>query len=113
MTQSEPEDNIRHAFELARRVAEDPESYPRRFVVVPLDPEILKGVLSDERIRMLHVIRESGPFESVKALASALERDQSRVSRDLKQLVEAGLVSTARAGKSKKVSASDREILLA
>lgn len=108
-----PEDHIRHAFELARRVAEEPEQFPEHFVVVPLDPDVLKSVLSEERIRMLHAIREDGPFESVNELAGFLERDQSRVSRDLRTLVEAGLVITERVGKAKRVTASDREILLA
>lgn len=107
------EDHIRHAFDLARRVAEHPESYPEHFVVVPLDPDILKGIFSEERIRMLYAIREEGPFESVNELASFLDRDQSRVSRDLRMLVDAGLVLTERVGKSKRVLASDREILLA
>ncbi len=113
MTDPTPEDHIRHAFELAREIARDPDAYPRRFVVVPLDPSILKGILSDERVRMLRTIREAGPFESVNALAAALGRDQSRVSRDLRRLVDAGLVLTERHGKAKRVLASDREILLA
>lgn len=108
-----PEDHIHHAFELARRIAARPEGFPEHFVVVPLDPEILKSVLSEERIRMLHAIREDGPFESINDLAAFLGRDQSRVSRDVRTLVDAGLVITERAGKAKRVTASDREILLA
>lgn len=108
-----PEDHIRHSFELARRIARRPDHYPEHFVVVPLDPGILKRVLSEERIRMLHAIREEGPFESINDLAAFLERDQSRVSRDLRTLVDTGLVITERVGKAKRVLASDREILLA
>lgn len=108
-----PEAHIRHTFELARRIAEKPGNFPEHFVVVPLDPDILKSVLSEERIRMLHAIREDGPFESINDLAAFLERDQSRVSRDLRTLVDAGLVITERVGKAKRVAASDREILLA
>lgn len=108
-----PEDHIRGAFDLARRVAEHPEEYPKHFVVVPLDPDILKEVLSEERLRMLRAVREEGPFESVNALAARLGRDQSRVSRDLRRLADAGLVVTERTGRAKRVAASDREILLA
>lgn len=48
-----PEDHLRHAFKLARRIVERPENFLEAFVVVPLDPNILKSVLSEERIRML------------------------------------------------------------
>lgn len=109
----EPEDHIHHAFEMARRVVDRPDRYPEAFVVVPMDPEILGSILSEQRIRMLRAIREEGPFESVNELADFLQRDQSRVSRDLKRLVEAGLALTERRGKAKRVAASDREILLA
>lgn len=108
-----PEDHIRGAFDLARRVAEHPEEYPKNFVVVPLDADIMGEVLSGERLRMLRAVREDGPFESVNHLAAHLERDQSRVSRDLARLADAGLVVLQRVGKAKRVAASDREILLA
>lgn len=115
MTPAEPtpEDHIRGAFDVARRVADAPEEYPEHFVVVPLDPDILGEVLSRERLRMLRAVREDGPFESVNDLAAHLDRDQSRVSRDLRRLVDAGLVVTERVGRAKQVAASDREIMLA
>jgi DNA-binding transcriptional ArsR family regulator len=110
---SKTEKHIGHAFEMARQIVREPGRYPDRFVVIPLDPAIIGHVLSNERIRLLQVLREHGSFESVNELAQALDRDQSRVSRDLASLVELGLAHTRRHGKAKRVEADDRDILIA
>ena len=107
------ERNLRKTRELARRVAADPDAFPDDFIAIPLDPEIISRVFSPERVRLLKELREEGPFASVNELAEALGREQSRVSRDLNELMSAGLVETERKGKSKRVSAPDKPILLA
>jgi predicted transcriptional regulator len=88
----------------------DPSAYPERFTVLPLDPEIIYKVFTPERIRLLRVLREEGPFDSVQALANRVGRDESRVSRDLSYMEPSRLVKLKRHGKAKKVSASDKPI---
>jgi predicted transcriptional regulator len=107
------ERNIERAFDLVREVADHPDRFPDQFVAIPLDPETLARLFSKERLRLLRVLRDAGPFESIGALADALERDQTRVSRDLVELVHAGLARIERRGKTKIVKASDRAIVLA
>lgn len=110
---STPEERIELAFELAKDVAAHPDRYPDDFVVLPLEPGELTRLLTDARLRLLCELRDRGPYESVTALAEALDRDQSRVSRDLKALSDMGLVLLERTGKAKRVEATDRLILLA
>lgn len=105
--------NIRRAFALVEDVIAHPEAYPEKFIAIPLDDEVLSRLLSRERLRLLRVLRDEGPFDSVNALAAELGRAQSRVSRDLADLQVAGLVSVERRGKSKRVRATDRPIVLA
>lgn len=107
-----PEENIDQAFDMMRDIIARPEAYPDEFIVLPLDPDIISKVLSPERIRLLHELRAQGPFSSVNELADCLGRDQSRVSRDVADLVEMGLVKSERDGKSKRVSASKKPIWL-
>lgn len=110
---STPEERIELAFELAEEVAAHPERFPDDFIVVPLEPGVFSHVLTDERIRLLRTLRDHGPYESVTALARAVDRDQGRVSRDLHALSEYGLVLLERTGKSKRVQATNRPIILA
>jgi predicted transcriptional regulator len=107
----EVEKNIKRAFELTRRVAAQPDIFPDRFIAIPLDPE-LTSVLSRERIRLLNLLREKGSFDSVNQLAKELGREQSRVSRDLAELVHFGLIEIEREGKSKVIRAQDAPIIL-
>jgi DNA-binding transcriptional ArsR family regulator len=110
---SDTEKHITHAFEMAREIVWKPERYPDRFIVIPLDPSIVGRILSPERLRLLHTLRTRGSFDSINELADVLHRDQSRVSRDLDLLVDAGLARTMRHGKAKRVEADDREVFLA
>lgn len=89
-----------------------PDKYPDDFVVIPLEPGLLSQILSRERIRLLSLLREHGPFKSVGALAKALGRSESRVSRDLMMFEGSGLVVVEREGKSKTVRATELPILL-
>ena len=106
------QENIRRAFQLMRDVAANPDHFPDRFVAIPLDPKMIAGIFTEERIRLLKEIREQGPFHSVGQLASRVHRDETRVSRDLRFLVDAGLASTRRRGKAKEVSGTNRPIVI-
>lgn len=100
------------AFELLEAAVEDPSSYPERFVAFELDEDTLPRILTRQRLRLLRVLRQEGPVESVTRLSERLGRDQGQVSRDLAYLEGWGLVELERDGRSKTVRAPDRPILL-
>lgn len=104
--------NIELAREITRDVAEDPEAFPEEFVVVPLDDEGISQLLTGERARILRTLRDEGPFGSIADLAEALDRDPTRVGRDLDLLESFGLVDLEEHGRSKCVRRSGRAILI-
>ena len=59
--------------------------------IVARTPEDIAKVLTNERIRLLQMIREKKP-ESISELARLLERSQSNVSNDVKYLEGIGLL---------------------
>lgn len=107
------ERNLRRASALARDVIAHPEQYPDRFVAIPLEPDPVASLLSRERLRLLRELRDEGPYDSVGALAKALGREATRVSRDVAVLSAVGLVLVERRGKAKRVRAVNRPIILA
>lgn len=113
MTEDEIEEDLEQAFSLARQLVEDPDAFPNEFVTFHLGDEIVLRILTEERLRLLRLLREEGPFESIADLARALDRDPSRVSRDLKWLSEARLVRLEKHGRSKTVESTGRKIILA
>lgn len=54
-------------------------------------PALLE-VLTPKRYALIEAVKSHGRFDSIEALASALQRDRGAVSRDLKALAEAGLL---------------------
>lgn len=113
MAESDVDRNLERAFELAHEIIERPESFPDEFVAFHLGDEIILKILTKERLKLLRTVRDEGPFESIADLARAVDRDPSRVSRDLTWLVEADLVRLEQHGRSKEVQSTDRKILLA
>jgi predicted transcriptional regulator len=113
VTDEDVEDNLEQAFDLAHEVIEDPDGYPDEFVAFHLGDETLLRILTRERLRLLRMVRDEGPFESIAELARTLDRDPSRVGRDLSWLAETGLVRLEKRGRSKTVEGTDRKILLA
>ena len=95
-----------------RDMIEDPGSYPDDFLALPLDPDEISGLLTPERMRILRHLRDRKAVYSVSELAEVLGRDVSRVSRDLKELSEWGLVELTRNGKAKEVRRTARVIVL-
>jgi predicted transcriptional regulator len=59
--------------------------------IVARTPEDVAKILTNERIRLLQVIREKKP-ESISELARLLNRSQSNVSNDVKYLEGIGLL---------------------
>ncbi len=103
----------------AQRVADIIWASPERFrgdnIVIPFSAITRRGpsAFSRERLRVLVMLRDHGPFESLDALASALARPKARVSQDVKMLVALELVYAERHGKRKRFVADPRPILLA
>lgn len=113
MAKEDVERSLDQAFSLAHELIEDPGAFPDEFVTFHLGDETVLRILTEERLRLLRTVRDEGPFESIANLARALDRDPSRVGRDLKWLAEAGLVHLEEHGRSKTVEGTDRKILLA
>jgi predicted transcriptional regulator len=59
--------------------------------IVARTPEDVAKILTNERIRLLQMVREKNP-ESISELASLLDRSQSNVSNDVKYLEGIGLL---------------------
>ncbi|HWG91525.1 MAG TPA: hypothetical protein VNZ52_11820 [Candidatus Thermoplasmatota archaeon] len=97
--------------DLIRAVAANPNQYPDRFIAIPL--RLVPKILTEERIRLLEVLRSEGPFNTVQEAADAVGRDVTRVSRDLKELVVVGLATAERHGRAKRIEALNVPILLA
>lgn len=106
------ERNLELAREVTRDVIENPEAYPEEFVVLPLESEGVSRLLTGERARILRTLRDEGSFESITDLARALDRDPTRVGRDLDLLENHRLVELEEDGRSKRVSRSGRAILV-
>ncbi len=63
----------------------------RKPKIIARTPEDVSKILTNERIRLLQVIREKKP-ESISELARLLNRSQSNVSNDVKYLEGIGLL---------------------
>ncbi|MHB8584813.1 MAG: HVO_A0114 family putative DNA-binding protein [Thermoplasmatota archaeon] len=92
---------------------EKPDAYREQFIALPMDPELLARIFTPQRIRLFNEVRSAGGFESLNALAEALGRPQNRVSRDVGDLSDAGLINVERHGKSKRIHSIDKPIILA
>lgn len=75
-------------------------------------PEVLLAVLTPERVRLYRLVQARREVPSVDDLARLLRRDATRVSRDIVALEAIGLLTTTRDGKSKRIVANTRPIVL-
>lgn len=106
------QENLEIGMAIADDLVQNPDKYPDDFIFVPLDSEIMYSVLTKERSRVLRALRVHGEFPSVGALAAHLEREITRVGRDVALLEHHGFVSTRREGKNKVVEGSPRTIVV-
>ncbi len=100
------------SFALANDVVENPRDYPDRFIAVPMTSPLASLLFSAERRRLMAELKGHGPHKSVNDLAKRLHRDPTRVSRDLKPLIDVGLVKATREGKSKRLTATNRPVVI-
>lgn len=114
MTSADPThaSSIRAAFEHAAHVIDDWDRWPDDFVAFSASSPAVRHLFTRERQRVLETLRRHGPFESLNGLAAALGRDATRVSRDLDLLQEAGLVTTRRRGRRKRIERTGRPMVL-
>jgi predicted transcriptional regulator len=67
------------------------------------DLELLRNLLTREKAKMLHVIKNKNPG-SIYELSSILDRDQKSVRRDLKVLERFGFIDFEKIRKKNKIS---------
>lgn len=103
---------MKTATDFVRIVIKDPGSYPDSFISLPMDPDLIASVLSRERTRLVQYLERHGPAGSVHALADALGRNYASVSRDLGVLIDIGLVESRLQGKTKRLTATRRPVLI-
>ena len=103
---------IKSATDFIRNFVQNPGAYPDTFISLPMDPELIATVLSRERTRLIQYLQQHGPLASVHRLAEALHRNYASVSRDLGVLIDLGLISAERRGKTKEISATGRPIII-
>lgn len=93
-----------------RKVAKDPAAFPASFVAIRR--ATVAKILSGERIRLLELLEQHGPFPELQQLAKALDRLPSAVARDLKDLEAAGLVERRKQGKNVVIEATRKPVLV-
>jgi predicted transcriptional regulator len=69
------------------------ERMPSEIVIAFENPADFLRMITSERMRLLHLLREEGE-SPISALAVRLRRDRRAVSRDVNSLKEHGLVKT-------------------
>lgn len=106
------DDPMQEATAFIRQVVADPTAFPRRFVSLPLDPELIVALLSRQRLRMVQYLREHGPVGSVEQLAADLGRNYASVSRDVGALRGAGLLESHQEGHRRRLQATRLPIVI-
>lgn len=106
------EDLIDAAFRFSEHVVEEFDQYPDEFIAIPMTSRLAGQLFTEARRQLLEELRSHGEHESVAALAACVDRDASRVGRDLKPLIDVGLVRAKPFGKSKHLSLTNRPVIL-
>ena len=83
------EEDLEEIVDALKRVERGEEFHEEKIVVENLD--VLRKILTPERLRILQVIRSEKP-KSIHELAKLLDRDRAAVVRDLEYLQQLGLV---------------------
>lgn len=105
-------DAMSDALDFLGKVIRAPEDYPDRFVAIPRSSPLLPKLFSKEPNRILDYLHKHGQVDAIQELADALGRNKSGVSRDVKLLMDVGLVSTTRQGKQKSIQSTEKVVLV-
>jgi predicted transcriptional regulator len=95
------EEDLEEVVDALKRVERGEEFEDEKIVVESLD--VLRKILTPERLRILQVIRNERPG-SIYELAKMLDRDRAAVVRDLEYLQQLGLVEFEEERKGKRRS---------
>ncbi len=106
------EDLIDAAFSFSEHVVEEFDQFPDDFIAIPMTSDLAGQLFTEARRQLLDELRAHGEYESIAALAACLKRDPTRVGRDLKPLIDVGLVQARPFGKTKHLSATNRPVIL-
>lgn len=104
--------SIKSAFDLAKKVVENWDEFPDEFIAIPVTSPLASSLFTPERRRLLLELKTHGTHKSIGALADCLGRDATRVGRDIKPLIDVGLVLATPFGKNKKLSATNRPVII-
>ena len=86
---------------MLRDAIQHPGLYPDRLTVIILEENMIRKVLTPERLKLLRTLRRQ-KVESIQELARILKRPVASVSRDLKLLETYGFIRLDRNGRTKR-----------
>jgi predicted transcriptional regulator len=93
------------------KVKENPDAVPPKTVVFTWSEEEMAQVFTKERLKLFRKIQEK-PYPSIKTLAKELERDESRVRKDLRILESYGLVELRKRGRQIEIKSEVQAIYI-
>lgn len=79
----------------------DPEGTPDNLSIIELSPETSFKVLTKKRLQIFRTLKHGPDINSIKELATIVERRQEVVSRDLNILKNYGLIDFEEKGRAK------------
>ncbi len=80
---------------------QDPEGTPDNLSIIELSPEVSFEVLTKKRLQIFRTLKHNPGISSIKALSEIVGRRPEVVSRDLKILINYGLVDLEKDGRTK------------
>ena len=107
------EQNLELARQIIHAALDDPDVFPDDLLVIPMN--LLAGsdgLLTPARFEVLLKVREHGSFDRLQDLADSLGRGKHRVSKDIDALTALGLIRKERRGRTLRLTADNRPILL-
>lgn len=80
---------------------QDPEGTPDNLSIIELSPEVSFKVLTNKRLQIFRTLKHNPGISSIKGLSERVGRRPEVVSRDLKILINYGLVDLEEDGRTK------------
>ena len=92
LSKKEKNQRFQKAGQIIDSILQDPERYPDNAVMFLWGDEELSSIFTKERMRLLLTVKEQ-TYDSFSQLAEALDRDVSKVRKDVKLLEGYGLLT--------------------